>query len=365
MKKTVLTIAFGLSLLLFSGCSSSTEDSEAGTSFDVNSNGNIIITDNVIATFEQSLEAPQKCNIYSATIKSISADSMNEYFFNGKAQKTIDSDDASILFELENRHGILSDNSFVFYTDNGNKYDDAASYFLNDPNASLLDNSAELSFATKEATESEIITFLEQVGLESDKAIIEKAYGISKENFDEYKTYLSKTASEENDPKISFQAENVSKITSEDFYYFDIGFSENEIPIYSGGAYYYGEGENDTFAGTRFTIVYTKNGIEYVSAFFLYQTDDIIETHDIIEFSEAKALLKNKYENIFFDSTITFDKAELVYLPFPQNTLNERFKNFVLRPYYAFYGYQSAEIGNEKYRSDFTVYFDAVTGKEL
>lgn len=365
MKRTIFAVVLGFSFLLFSGCNDSTENSLTVTSFDESSNGDFIIADNVTADFEQAFGTPHKCNVYNAAITSISADLMNEYFFDGKAQKMIDSDDSSISFDFENRHGILSDSSFVFYTDNGNKYDDAATYFLSDPNASLLDNSAEFSFATKEAAKNEIIAFLSKVGLKSDEVIIEQACSISKENFEEYKNFLTKTALEENDPKISSQAESVSKINSEDFYYFDIGFSENGIPIYSGRAYYYGEGENDTFAGTRFTIVYTENGIEYVSAFFLYQTEDVVESADIIDFSEAKSLLKNKYENIFFDSAIAFDKAELIYLPFPQNTLNERFKRFVLRPYYAFYGYQIAEIDGETYRSDFTVYFDAVTGKEL
>lgn len=365
MKKIVLFIVFGLSLLLLSGCGVSLKSNETNTSSNVNSNENPVIAENVISKFEQTLETPRKCNIYNATIGSISSESMNEYFFDGKAQKSTDSNDTNVLFDLDNRHGILSDNGFVFYTDNGNKFDDAASYFLNDPNASLLDNSVEFDFATKEAAESEIMSFLEQVGLKSEKAIIEQTYSVSKENFNEYKAYLSKTASAENDAKIGEQAENVSKIDSEDFYYFDIGFLEDKIPIYSGGAYYYGEGDNDTFAGTRFTIVYTQNGIEYVSAFFLYQTDSVVESVDIIDFPKAKELLNDKYENIFFDSVITFDRAELVYLPFPQNTLNERFKKFVLRPYYAFYGYQSAEIDGETYKSDFTVYFDAVTGKEL
>ncbi len=365
MKKLTMAIGFGLLVLLFSGCNSSTKDKEAVTSFSDDSNGNHIIADGVMASFEHELAVPHKCNVYNATITSISENSMNEYFFDGKAQKSINNDDEGVLFDLDNRHGIISDRSFVFYTDNGNKYDDAASYFLNDPNASLLDNSVEFAFATKETAENEIKLFLKQVGLKSDDIIIERAYSISKENFNEYKTYLSKTALEENDTKISEQAEKVSKIDNEDFYYFDISFSENGIPIYSGGAYYYGDGDNDTFAGTRFTIVYTQNGIEYVSAFFLYQPNDVVESVDIIDFSKAKALLKDKYENIFFDSTITFDKAELVYLPFPQNTLNERFTRFVLHPYYAFYGYQTAEINSETYKSDFVVYFDAVTGKEL
>ena len=362
MKKTEkATVLLGLLLFSLTGCGDSAEN-WSSTTYDSESN---YVEGDVVIDFDIKFETPSKCNVYDAVIMSISEDSMNNYFFDEKAQKTVDGDNGSVLLDLDNKHGILSDSSFVFYTDNGNKFDDAASYFLNDPDTSSLDDSVEFAFATKKTAENEIRSFLDEVGLKSGEMVVEQAYGISKENFDEYKNFLEKTALEENDPKIGVQAENVSKINSEDFYYFDIGFSKDNIPIYSGGAYYYGEGQNDTFAGTRFTIVYTRNGIEYVSAFFIYGTDGIVESADIIDFSEAKELLKSKYENIFFDSAVTFDRSELVYLPFPQNTLNERFKRFILRPYYAFYGYQTAEIDGEIYRSDFVVYFDAITGKEL
>lgn len=363
MKKSILAMVVGMSMLIFSGCSAPMRKGSLKNSDD-SLNENLVIKDSVNAGFEQALENSRKCDVYTASITSIGENAMNKYFFNEEAQKTVD-DENDITFDLGNKHGILSDSSFVFYTDNGNKFDDAVSYYLTDPAASELDNSVDFAFASKETAKAEIIAFLGQVGLKTDGVIFEQACSISKENFDEYKEFLAKTASEESDPKISLQAETVSKIISEDFYYFDIGFSENGIPIYSGKAYYYGEGENDTFVGTRFTIVYTESGIEYVSAFFLYQAENAVETADIISFSDAKELLRNKYENIFFDSPVTFDKAELVYLPFPQNTLNERFKRFVLRPYYAFYGYQIAEMDGETHQSAFTVYLDAITGKEL
>ncbi|MBP3855207.1 MAG: hypothetical protein IK990_06300 [Ruminiclostridium sp.] len=363
MKKLTLIITVVLSIILLSGCTKSTENNNIETSFVKNSNGNLIITDNVTAEFGQIPKTPSECCIYKATIKSINDNSIDEYFFNFEAEKT--SNGENILLELNNKHAIVSDKSFVFYTDNGNKFDDAVSFYLTDPSAIPLDNSLEFSFATKENAINDIMTFIEKIDMPRDKAIIEQSISMTKENFNDYKAFLNKTAEKENDSKIITQAKNVAKIESEDFYYFDICFSKDNIPIYSGPVHYYGDGENDTFAGTRFTVVYTCSGIEYVSAFFLYQPNEIIERNKIIDFNQALNLLKNKYENIFFDSKITFEKAELVYLPFPQNTLYNRFNEFILRPFYAFYGYQDAEIEGDHYRSDFTVYFDAVSGKEL
>ncbi len=342
----------------------SSETNSGGNSSITNSSAKSI-TDNVIVEYDPVSAVPQKCKVYNASIKSIEPDLMNELLFGGAGKKTGDPDSEKITFEAENKHGYAAPNSFFFYTDNGTAFDDAVTHYSDNPNEAYMDSASELSFASRENVIGKTLDFIDGLGLDPQKAIIKNMYSVKKEGFDSYKDHLSKVAAEENDERASSRAETVSKIVSEDFYFIELAFSEDSIPVYSGSPYSYGADDNDTFCGTKFQLVYTKNGIEFVSAFYLYQKDNVISDSEIIDFSEAQRLLKNKYDNMFVENKITFYDAELTYLPFPQNTLNERFQNFIMRPYYAFYGTQSAEINGESYTTELIVLFDAVTGKEL
>ncbi len=365
MKRSFLAVMSALLFVFCTGCT----DSDVGTSeiisIETDSGGNISITENVIGTYDKVLETPQKCKTYNASIKSIEPELMNELFFNGAGEKTADSDSATTSFDLGNKHGFSASKSFVFYTDNGTKFDDAVSYYLQNPNETYMDSTSDLSFSSRESTANNVMNFIEQLGLDRKKTVIKNMYSMKKEGFDFYKDHLTKAAAEEGDDRAAAQAEAVSKIVGEEFYYIDFAFSVDAIPVYSGNPYSYGVDDNDTFAGTKFSLVYTKNGIEYVAAFYLYRKDEVVSDSEIIDFSQAQTLLKNKYDNMFVENEITFYDAELTYLPFPQNTLTERFKRFIMRPYYAFYGTQNVEINGENHTSEFIVFFDAVTGKEL
>lgn len=368
-KKSILAAMSALLLVFCTGCEKSGAGSSESMSSETNSGGNTSvtnsITDNVIGEFNPISAVPQKCKVYNASIKSIEPDLMNELLFGGAGKKTGDFYSEKITFEAKNKHGYVSPNAFFFYTDNGTVFDDAVTHYSENPNETYMDSTSELSFASRENVIGKALDFIDGLGLDSQKAVIKNMYSVKKEGFDSYKDHLSKVAAEENDERASSRAETVSGIVSEDFYFIDLAFKEDEIPIYSGSPYSYGADDNDTFCGTKFSLVYTKNGIEFVSAFYLYQKDNVISDSEIIDFSEAQTLLKNKYDNMFVENEITFYDAELTYLPFPQNTLNERFKKFIMRPYYAFYGTQSVEIDGERYASEVIVFFDAVTGKEL
>ncbi len=312
-----------------------------------------------------SPEIPKKCKVYNATIKCIEPELMNELFFDGTGSETVDPDGETVNFEAENKHGYSGPNRFLFYTDNGTKFDDAVTYYLDNPNEAYMDNTSDLSFSSRNDALGNVMKFIDELGLDPEKAVIRNMYGIKKEGLDFYKDFLYKTAAEENDDKIKAQAEALSSIAGEDFYFINMTFSEYDIPVYSGKTYQYGADDHDTFTGTKFSLIYTKNGIEYFSAFYLYQKDDVISDSEIISFSEAQTLLKNKYDNMFVDNEIKFYDAELLYIPFPQNTLNEQYKKFIIRPYYVFYGTENVEIDGKNYNSEISVFFDAVTGKEL
>ncbi len=376
-KKSILAVMSALLLVFCTGCERSGAGPSESMSSETNSGGNSSIansstnssaksiTDNVIVEYDPVSAVPQKCKVYNASIKSIEPDLMNELLFGGAGKKTDDPDSEKITFEAGNKHGYAAPNSFFFYTDNGTVFDDAVTHFSENPNEAYMDSTSELSFASRDTVIGKTLDFIDGLGLDPQKAIIKNMYSVKKEDFDLYKDHLSKVAAEENDERASSRAEMVSGIVSEDFYFIDLAFKEDEIPIYSGSPYSYGADDNDTFCGTKFSLVYTKNGIEFVSAFYLYQKDNVISDSEIIDFSDAQRLLKNKYDNMFVENKITFYDAELIYLPFPQNSLSERFKNFIMRPYYAFYGTQSTEIDGESYPSELIVFFDAVTGKEL
>lgn len=350
-------------------CSCSKVDSDKSSTeivkFETDINGRTIITKNVYCDYENEPQTPGNCGIYTASVKSFDEDVMRQVFFDKTTEKVYDKDSDTTKFDLNDRHGIVGKNTFIFYTDKGTKLDDAASYFIHNPNSEYMNTETELSFAPRSSLPSAVNDFVNNLGINPDDIYIENIYSITKEGFDFYKEYLSELAKSEDDDRIRKQSESVSKITSEDFYFIDLGVKMNDLPVYSGGAYFYGTGENDTFAGTKFSLIYTKSGVEYVVIMYLYQEDNLTENSKILDFSDAQFLLKEKYDNIFFDNEIVFTDAKLMYLPFPQNTLSERFEKFILRPYYAFYGYQEVKNNDEKYISDIIVYFDAVTGKEL
>ena len=201
---------------------------------------------------------------------------------------------------------------------------------------------------------------------------------IKKEAVDCYKSKIIQNARESEDSTSSIEnndeekakvlAEKYNALPSDEFYYIKLKFKIDEIPIYSGFIFTYGADRRYSIYAPECYLIYTKNGIEYIVLYYLYANDTSegtpIDT-ELIGTDEALNILMQKYNSIIFNGEIEVYDMNLIYLPIPQNDLDEYFENFETRPFYAFSCRQTEIFEGERVSSEFVAYIDAITGRDL
>ncbi len=164
--------------------------------------------------------------------------------------------------------------------------------------------------------------------------------------------------------KLQGSADRANKIDEEDFYYLDLEFKVDGISVISDRISSYGDNPDDTIFGSTCSLVYTEDGIEFISLYHLYQPSEVTNETTIMSFADIKKCVAKKYNDTFFDGSIEIYDLNLIYVPISQNSLNNINNIFLLKPCYVFSCRQSYD-DDESYTSDFKIYLDAETGKEL
>lgn len=324
----------------------------------------ISFPDNVTISFDESKAFPQKSNIYLAERKIFSEKDF-EGIFNGTPEKETNA--KGFTLDLDDQHGFATRSAFGFYTDKGNQFDSAVSYFLENYGKESLDLSSDLSFAERNEALSRISEFMKRFEISDSDIIVKNFYSVEKEQYGQFKSELTKTAAAtmgDDKEKLQRSADRANKIDEEDFYYLDLEFEIDEISVISERISSYGENLDDIIFGSTCSIVYTKSGVEYISLYHLYQPSQISGEVTILDPIAAKKCVADKYNDIFFDGLIEIHDMNLIYVPISQNSSDSMNELFLLRPCYVFSCRQSYN-DDESYESNFKLYFDAETGKEI
>jgi len=358
MKKYVLPLIAMITLSLCSCKNTDTpkpQNTDGESVFETKDDGQKIIAEKVIIDYGNGVSFPAKAYSYKAQNKQFGESQMIPLFLNTPEKHT---EGTRINFELGNQHGIIDNNFFFYYTDSGTRYDDAAAFLIRDYYAkkNYLNAASEFDFKSRGEAMNDINKTLTSMGFDTDKLSAVNYYGISKEAVE----YYNKNEEE------SIKNTDTDSVNPDDFYYLELCVKADNLPIYSGGVLYFGSNPDDSLSGTRFKIIYTEKGIEFMSVMFFYEaTEKASGDSALIGFDAAQKLLREKYEEIFFESFINVNGVELIYLPFPQNTIDSRYVDFILTPYYVFYAEETVKTDGESVVMPFTVCFNAYDGKEL
>lgn len=348
--------------------SEQTADSTGESSNVSISNGKISVS------FEETSTAPANCKIYKQKRKKFSEEQLLS-FFSGSPEKVDSNSKNDIKYETDTEMGFISEGEYFMYsTLAGSKYQAICdSSFLEYNNVDGYTNGT-LDFATRDEVLNKVKAILrDKFGIAEKDCFSDKFYAVKKENVDFYKESINeesnKPVTSENEremAKLKEQAENLKKIPSEDYYYISMGFKIDDIPLYPGWGFQYGTADSDMIMGYKAAVVYTKNGIEFITIYNLNETNlSSAEDVNIISSDEAWALIRQKFDGIIMDGEIEIYDMQFVYLPIPQNNLDDYFTNFEARPFYAFYWKQTKNYSGEIITSNFISYFDAVTGTEF
>lgn len=331
-----------------------------------------------------SSEFPSKCNIYKQTAVQFTDEQLLERFARfpeyGEPQKSPDYPDRLHYYEANGCSGFVSDgDNFNFRTDKGNLFL-SDYYYLSelddgDPNQKYLSADGELDFASRDkALENIRAELADSFGIMPEEWYASKFYAVKKEAVEAYKQKLYRDAYEpekvyENDDleKEKQAYERNKDLPAEDFYYIQMKYKVDDIPIFPEGVLDIGaSGAGRGVSGTISFLVYTASGLEYIEISPAYETDlSDVQQAELIPADEARGLIQKKYDELITDSVPEVYDMKLMYLPIPQNDLGEYSTRFELRPYYVFYAKETREFDGETFDYTVVTYFDAVTGIEL
>lgn len=325
-------------------------------------------------TSEETGSFPTKCKIYKQTMKLFTEEQLLSLFF-GTPEKVETHSEGHIEYKTDTESGFVDDEGYLhFATPAGNKFDTICEMnFLAENNIEGYENE-ELDFATRDEVLEQVKTLTrDKFGLAPEDLYVKRFYAVKKETFELYKQMVfqeaDKPATSGNTyehKKLNEEAAALKEITGDDYYFISLDFKMDNIPTYSGGAFYYAPNSSNAIIGSKCIIVFTKNGIEYVAMNNIRDTDKAsAEEADIISPDEARALMQQKIDSVIWDGEIEGYDMRLAYLPIPQNDLGEYFTNFETRPYYAFYYSMPEKVNDSVIYSNAITYFDAVTGAEL
>lgn len=357
-KSTVIMLVSAALIVIGCGCKDTNTSSGFSSMSDI-----VSFPDNVTVSFDKSKSFPQKCNVYLAERK-IFSDEDFDGMFSGTPEK--ETNIKGFTLDFNNQHGFATRSAFGFYTDKGNQFDNAVSYFAENYGKESLDSSSNLSFAERDTVITEINKYMKKFEVSESNILVKNFYSITKEQYGQFKCELTKAAAEatgDDKEKIQGSADRANKIDEEDFYFLDLEFKVDEISVISERISSYGENPDDTIFGSTCSLVYTNSGVEFISLYHLYQPSESSNEIDVLETDEAQKCVADKYSDIFFDGSVEIYDMNLIYVPIAQNSLDSMNDTFLLKPCYVFSCHQI--YSDDDYISSFKLYFDAETGKEI
>ncbi len=327
-------------------------------------------------------EFPSKCKIYKQTTVKFTDEQLLDYFDRhpecGTPQKSEHYSEIYHRYEAESAIGYVNKgDNLYFSTDKGNFFENAV-YFLEEYDGAdkeKLYTDGDLDFASREEVLEKVRTELsERCGIDPDEWWAFEFKAVKKECLEKLKQQAYLEAYEPGEEvgdlgleKERYYYEKIKDVPAEDFYYLDMRFKIDDIPLFMGGLLDVGGlGSGRGVTTSFFSLVYGKNGIESISISPAYETDrENAQEVELIPADQAWGLIQKKYDEIITANPPEILDMKLFYLPIPQNKLGEYGQEYELRPYYGFYGTQTEEYEGETYSYAFATYFDAVTGKEL
>lgn len=334
----------------------------------------------------ENSEFPSKCKIYKSSSVQFTDEQLFD-FFNahpecGTPKKSEYYTDDYHRYEAAGCSGHISDGSgFMFYTEKGNLYGDVHYYLAKldstHTNRKHISADGDLDYATRDEVLEKVRAELsERFGIMPDEWWTLEFDAVKKEGVEEYKQKVYHDAYEpdkiyEDDDleKEKQHYERIKDLPADDFYYFNIKYKAEDIPIFPGGLLSGGDfmSSGPTITGTISYLVYGRNGIEYIMISPAYKTATSTgyTEAELIPADQARGLIQKKYDDLVTDNQIEVLDMKLFYLPIPQNDLGEYGKNFELRPHYGFYTAEAEIYDGETHTVNKVTYFDAVTGDEL
>lgn len=311
-------------------------------------------------------EFPTKCKIYRQTAKDFTEEQLLSFFSTTPERTYIESRELTILTsEIEN--GNVGENSLNFRTDTGSLCMMAYGEVYGEGVAEKTEN---LGFASRDEIFGKSVKKLNDLGVSDVDWYINKMFAVSADELEKYKEKVYNSAKDNpynlNESELRKEieaAERVAKHKSKDFYYIELRPKFDNIPTYSGSTVYYGNGDY-VVVPSSCEICYSADGIESFSVSNIAETKASQDV-EIIPIDKAKELILKKYDEIIFDGDVEVKKIELVYMPIPQNDLENYGKDFETSPFYAFYCTLTEKRDGKTISENITTYYDAVTGKEF
>ncbi len=388
-KFVILTAVSAILAFLMSGCGNvdgapapaNSENTEEQTSSTISELAEGSVTAESSEPNENS-EFPSKCMIYRQTPVQFTDEQLLDLFDAhkecGTPQKSEQWTDTYHRYDSEGAVGHV-DNGYNLYfsTDKGSFFEDAIYYLegYDEPDKEQLYTEGDLDFASRDEVLEKVRRSLsERYGIMPDEWWAFEFEAVKKECLEKVKQQAYHDAYEPDKEyagddleKEKYYYEKIKDIPAEDFYYLDMRFKVDNIPLFMGGSLTIG----DPLTGIRvqtsfFSLIYGKNGIERILISPAYETDrENAEEVELIPNHQAWELIQKKYDDIITAYPPELLDMKLFYLPIPQNNLGEYVQNFELRPCYGIFGTQTEEFEGETSTYNFATYFDAVTGDEL
>ncbi len=319
----------------------------------------------------ENSEFPSKCGVFKQTVKSFTEEQLLN-FFSEKPERTYYDTRNLTEYTSETERGNTDGSNMNFSTDAGVLCMEAYGGTYGE---GIYTSDEELENVPRDKMLEDINKLMTEFGFSQEEWYISNCNSVKAELLDEFKdrTYKAMTEELEENPysldeyelnEIKSQAERTKNRPSKDFYYIDIRFKIDEIPIYPERTLYYGSEIGQSVHTASCVICYSKDGIEYISIGNIPITGSSEEV-GIIEYEEARELISKKYSDIVFNGEVEVSDMKLVYLAIPQNTPGVYNKSFETRPFWAFRCKVTEERDGEPRTADSIIYFDAVTGAEF
>ena len=268
-----------------------------------------------------------------------------------KSEPDVKTDQQSdyMQFSCGSEKGALSNESgFGYYcTEEGDKLDSWAGKLSNDVH--FFDEykfTDENFFTSIENAKENILRALINMGIGECSL---ELYPVTEEIFDFYCDYYDENLLMDQNDRNSEDLFG----EYEEFYFVKGRFLINDVPIFDKDA---GNIDNGSaIFGSYFRAIYTEDGLEAIWIINHYEVKEIT-SEDCRILSNEKILnqLKAIIENSFLTDPITIKKINLVYIPTPQNSLEELYTEYVMTPAWEFVS-----------ENDDNWYINAITGQEV